>query len=62
MLIGGTNLIGGSGTMTGTFFGVLIIGMLNNILNLLNVTAYWQMVAKGAIILAAVYLGYRHAR
>ena len=62
VLIGGTNLIGGSGTMTGTFFGVLIIGMLNNILNLLNVTAYWQMVAKGAIILAAVYLGYRHAR
>ena len=62
VLIGGTDLIGGSGTMTGTFFGVLIIGMLNNIFNLLNVTAYWQMVAKGAIILAAVYLGYRQAR
>jgi len=62
VLIGGTDLVGGSGTMTGTFFGVLIIGMLNNIFNLLNVTAYWQMVAKGAIILAAVYLGYRQAR
>ena len=62
VLIGGTDLIGGSGTMTGTFFGVLIVGMLNNIFNLLNVTAYWQMVAKGAIILAAVYLGYRQAR
>jgi inositol transport system permease protein len=48
--------------MTGTFFGVLIVGMLNNIFNLLNVTAYWQMMAKGTIILAAVYLGYRQAR
>jgi ribose transport system permease protein len=62
VLIGGTDLMGGSGTMTGTFFGVLIVGMLNNIFNLMNVTAYWQMVAKGAIILAAVYLGYRQAR
>jgi ribose transport system permease protein len=59
VLIGGTDLVGGSGTMAGTFFGVVIVGMLNNIFNLLNVTAYWQMVAKGAIILGAVYLGYR---
>jgi ribose/xylose/arabinose/galactoside ABC-type transport system permease subunit len=59
VLIGGADLVGGSGTMTGTFFGVVIIGMLNNVFNLLNVTAYWQMVAKGAIILAAVSLGYR---
>jgi ribose/xylose/arabinose/galactoside ABC-type transport system permease subunit len=62
VLIGGTDLMGGSGTMTGTFIGVLIVGMLNNVFNLLSVTAYWQMVAKGAIILAAVYLGYRQAR
>jgi ribose transport system permease protein len=62
VLIGGTDLVGGSGTMTGTFFGVLIVGMLNNIFNLLNVTAYWQMVAKGAIILVAVSLSYRQAR
>ena len=62
VLIGGTDLVGGTGTMTGTFFGVLIVGMLNNIFNLLNVTAYWQMVAKGVIILAAVALSSRHAR
>jgi len=62
VLIGGTDLVGGSGTMVGTFFGVLIVGMLNNIFNLLSVTAYWQMVAKGGIILVAVYLGYRQAR
>jgi ribose/xylose/arabinose/galactoside ABC-type transport system permease subunit len=62
VLIGGADLTGGSGTMAGTFFGVLIVGMLNNIFNLLNVTAYWQLVAKGVIILAAVYLGYRQAR
>ena len=61
VLIGGTDLVGGSGTMVGTFFGVLIVGMLNNIFNLLSITAYWQMVAKGAIILLAVYLGYRQA-
>ncbi len=62
VLIGGTDLVGGAGTMTGTFFGVLIVGMLNNVFNLLNVTAYWQMVAKGAIIVGAVALSSRHAR
>lgn len=52
--IGGTSLAGGSGTVTGTFLGVLILGVISNGLNLLNISAFYQQVIKGLIILAAV--------
>jgi putative xylitol transport system permease protein len=54
VVIGGTSLAGGRGTIIGTVIGALVIGVINNGLNLLNVHSYWQMVAKGAIIVLAV--------
>jgi ribose/xylose/arabinose/galactoside ABC-type transport system permease subunit len=59
VVIGGTSLFGGSGNMFGTLAGVLIMGAINNILNLNNVSPYVQQLAKGVIILAAVYIDYR---
>jgi simple sugar transport system permease protein len=56
VVIGGANLMGGKGTMTGTFVGVLIFGFLTNILLLKNINSNIQFVLKGAIILAAVLL------
>jgi simple sugar transport system permease protein len=56
VVIGGTNLMGGKGTMTGTFVGVLIFGFLTNILLLKNINSNIQFVLKGGIILAAVLL------
>jgi len=56
-VIGGTSLsAGGIGTVAGTIVGALIIGVLNNILDLMNVSAYWQQIIKGCIIVAAVIL------
>ena len=54
VLIGGTTFDGGKGTMIGTFVGVLIIQTMSNILNLLGVSVYSQMFAKGIIIAVAV--------
>ena len=59
VVIGGTSLFGGSGSIFGTLAGVLIIGIINNVLNLNNVSPYVQQLAKGAIILTAVYIDYR---
>ena len=56
VVIGGTSLAGGQGTIIGTVIGALVIGVINNGLNLLNVHSYWQMVAKGAIIVLAVII------
>ena len=53
-VVGGSSLTGGSGGAIGTFIGVLIVGVLNNIMNLLRVNSYWQAVAKGVMILIAV--------
>jgi ribose transport system permease protein len=53
-VIGGTSFSGGSGAMLGVFLGALIIGVLNNGLNLLNVDSFWQEVVKGLVILFAV--------
>jgi ribose/xylose/arabinose/galactoside ABC-type transport system permease subunit len=54
VVIGGTRLTGGVGTIAGTIIGALIIGVMNNGLDLLNVSSYWQQIAKGVIILLAV--------
>ena len=54
VVIGGTSLSGGRGTITGTVLGAIIIGVLNNGLVLLDVSPFWQQVVKGLVILLAV--------
>lgn len=61
-VIGGTSLSGGVGTVWGTIIGALIIGVLNNGLDLLNVSAYWQTIIKGTIIVVAVIVDERKNR
>lgn len=56
VVVGGTSLMGGVGTITGTIIGSMIIGVINNILNLMNVSSYWQQIIKGLIIAIAVIL------
>ncbi len=56
VVIGGTSMSGGTGGVTGTIIGILIIGVINNGLNLLGVSSYYQTVAKGLMILTAVLL------
>jgi ribose transport system permease protein len=56
VVIGGTSLSGGRGSILGTVLGCLIIGVLNNGLFLLDVSPFWQQVIKGFVILAAVAL------
>jgi ribose/xylose/arabinose/galactoside ABC-type transport system permease subunit len=62
VVIGGTRLTGGVGSISGTIIGVLIIGVMNNGLDLLNVSSYWQLVVKGLIILLAVVLEKKNTR
>jgi len=56
VVIGGTSLFGGTGSLFGTFIGILIIGVLNNGLDLINVNTYIQSIITGIIIIAAVML------
>ncbi|ANS75914.1 ribose ABC transporter permease [Paenibacillus yonginensis] len=56
VVLGGTSLSGGRGRIVGTLIGVLIIGILNNGLNLLGVSSFYQMVVKGIVILIAVLI------
>ena len=56
VVLGGTMMTGGSGTLGGTLIGALIIGVMNNGLNLMGVSSYWQDVAKGVIIILAIYM------
>ena len=62
VVIGGTSLSGGRGSIMGTVLGCLIIGVLNNGLFLLNVSPFWQQVVKGLVILAAVAIDKANAR
>lgn len=55
-IIGGTSTSGGTGTIMGTLIGALLIGVINNGLDLLNVSSYYQQVIMGAIIIGAVLL------
>lgn len=56
VVVGGTSLAGGRGSVIGTLLGALIIGVLNNAMNLLNVNPFFQMIVKGAVILGALLL------
>jgi ribose transport system permease protein len=62
VVIGGTSLSGGIGTVAGTVIGATIIGVLNNGLVLLNVSPFWQQVVKGAVILLAVIIDQKSKR
>lgn len=56
VVIGGTSLMGGVGTVTGTLIGALIISVINNGLDLLNVSSYYQQIIKGVIIIGALLI------
>ncbi len=56
VIIGGASFFGGRGTVVGTFVGVVIMGLLRNGLNLMDVSAFWQMVVIGVVIVLAVYV------
>ena len=58
VVVGGTSMSGGSGTLGGTLIGVLIIGILNNGLNLMGVDSNFQYIVKGLVILLAVYVDF----
>jgi ribose/xylose/arabinose/galactoside ABC-type transport system permease subunit len=54
VVVGGTSLMGGRGSVVNTFFGALLIGVLNNVMDLLNIESYTQDIVLGAVILLAV--------
>lgn len=57
-VLGGASMAGGYGYIGGTLIGALIIGLLNNGLNLMRIDSYWQIILKGVVILVAVYVDY----
>lgn len=59
VVLGGTSLAGGRGLISGTLIGALIIGVLDNGLNLMNVSSFYQQIVKGGVILLAVLLDRR---
>jgi len=54
VILGGASLSGGRGTILGTLLGVLILGVLNNGMTIMNIDSFWQGVAKGVLLLVAV--------
>ncbi len=61
VVLGGTSLAGGKGRIVGTLIGALILGFLNNGLNLLGVSSYYQMIVKAVVILLAVLVDNKKA-
>lgn len=58
VVLGGTSMSGGRGTLMGTVIGAVIIGVLNNGMNLLGINTSWQYVVQGVVILIAVYIDF----
>ncbi len=61
-VLGGTSLSGGYGSVIGTFLGALIIGIVNNGMNLMGLSYFYQLIIKGIIILIAVYVDIRNKK
>jgi ribose/xylose/arabinose/galactoside ABC-type transport system permease subunit len=61
VVLGGTSLAGGRGSIPGTIAAVLLLALASNVLNLLEVSSFAQMLAKGAIVVVAVLVGQRPA-
>jgi inositol transport system permease protein len=62
VVIGGTSLSGGVGGVSGTILGALLMGVINNGLDLLNVSSYYQQIVKGVIIVGAVWMDRNHEK
>lgn len=58
VVLGGTSMLGGRGAIFGTILGAFIIGFINNGLNMLGMDSFYQYIAKGVVILIAVYMDY----
>ncbi|MCJ8323351.1 MAG: ABC transporter permease [Rhizobiales bacterium] len=58
VIIGGTSLFGGKGTVRGTLIGVLFLGVIVNGMTLMNVSEYWQYVVRGGLIIGAVWMNH----
>jgi ribose transport system permease protein len=58
VVLGGTSMNGGRGTISGTVIGAIVIGVLKNGMNLLGIDSSWQFIVQGIVILIAVYLDY----
>jgi ribose transport system permease protein len=54
VILGGASLAGGRGTILGTVLGVMILGVMNNGMTLMNIDSFWQQVAQGCLLLFAV--------
>ena len=54
--IGGTSMTGGVGSLVGTIFGFVLLGLMTNSMNLLNINSFYQQIAKGGLIIVAVFL------
>lgn len=57
--IGGTSMSGGIGSLSGTIIGFVILGLLQNSMNLMNINSFWQQIVKGLLIIIAVFLDMR---
>ena len=62
VIIGGTSLTGGIGTVRGTLVGIIFLGVLVNGMTLLNISEYWQHVVRGVLILTAVLINRAQAQ
>lgn len=62
VVIGGTSMSGGSGTVIGTVIGAIILGIINNMLNMMGVSPYLQGTVKGLVIIFAVLLQYKGSK